>query len=84
MFLSFLYAVLITLAVVELALVAWTVNFLRRYAFRGGAEYPPDDAADHVHRRAREWRLAGLPSRARAASRQKELFEYPRGANWRR
>jgi hypothetical protein len=34
MFWSFLYSVLIVLFVAELALVAWTVNFLRKYAFR--------------------------------------------------
>jgi len=43
MFLSFLYSVLIALILVEFAIVGWTVNFLRKYAFRPN----PDLAHDH-------------------------------------
>jgi hypothetical protein len=42
MFWSFLYSVLIVLFLVELALVTWTVNFLRKYAFRPNPDLAHD------------------------------------------
>jgi hypothetical protein len=48
--LSSLSVVLIALALVELGLVAWTVNFLRRYAFRPNAA--PVQAHGLPHRTA--------------------------------
>lgn len=52
--LSLLYVVLISLILVEFAVVAWSVNFVRKYAFRsspdlahkrGAQERPPHDAS---------------------------------------
>ena len=63
---SFLYIVLIGLAVVELGLVAWTANFLRRYAFR------PNAVAAQAHdwpRHAAGMSLAGSGRRDEAKRR---------------
>ena len=63
---SFLSVVLIALALAELGLVAWTVNFLRRYAFRPNAA----PAQAHWSRPAGGMHLAGAYRAARPAANQ--------------
>jgi hypothetical protein len=83
MSLSFLYAVLIALIVVELAVVAWTVNFLRKYAFRPNPGSVDGHEAPEWRQRMPEWqrvafaRPAGNDSRQDAA----ERFARAREAN---
>ena len=91
MFLSLLYFVLIALIVVELALVAWTVNFLRKYAFRPNPEFADEPDASEWPESVPEWQRVAFARPARNAStsarrgddafRQAELFGRPREAN---
>ncbi len=74
--LSLLYAVLVGLALVELALVGWTVNFLRKYAFRRNPGLVDAHATHH-------WPVyAGDTTYRRdAANQEGDLFERYREAN---
>ena len=76
MFLSLLYIVLIGLLLVELAVVTWTVNFVRKYAFRPN----PDLAHGHA---AHEWspqlqvaRISQPPRTARVGARRESAAGY--------
>jgi hypothetical protein len=83
MFLSLLYAVLIGLALIELAIVVWSVNFLRKYAFRAGLSHDR-----HEWSRATSGMRFGWPRntwagvhRENAANQEGELFGSARQAN---
>jgi hypothetical protein len=74
--LSLLYIVLIGLFLVELAIVTWTVNFLRKYAFR------PNSALAHGHEAHEVPRTAWAGARQEsAATYEDELFEHARDVN---
>jgi hypothetical protein len=91
MFLSLLYIVLIALIVVELAIVAWTVNFVRKYAFRPNPEFVDEPEAPEWPESVPEWQRVAFARPARNAStsprredgtfRQAERFGRPREAN---
>lgn len=94
MFLSFLYSALIALVLVELAIVGWTVNFLRKYAFRPNPDLAHDHEAQAWARGASGLQLARIsrPSRAvwagdhdeSAANDEADLFARGRDASRRR
>jgi hypothetical protein len=92
MYLPLLYAILIGLALVELAIVVWSINFLRKYAFRAGPSLAHDR---HEWFRAtpgmRPEKVANPPRNAWAGIRREtaanqvdELFGRMREANRRR
>ncbi len=74
--LSLLYAVLIGLALVELALVGWTLNFLRKYAFRQN----PDAVDYHAAHHWRQVYAGDATCRPDAANQEGDLFERYREA----
>jgi len=74
--LSVLYGVLIGLGLLELALVGWTVNFLRRYAFRPNPGLVDYRAVHHWSRPL--YAPAAQPTNA--ANQGRDLFERRRGA----
>ena len=76
--LSVLYGVLIGLALVELALVGWTVNFLRKYAFRSNPGLVDYRAAHHWSQPL--YAAAARLRPERAANQEHDLFERHRGA----
>jgi len=86
--LSVLYIVLIALALIELGLVAWTINFLRKYAFRPNPD-PVRYARSHAWPRpVAGVQLGGLyraprhsPPDRRAANQEAEPSGRPGEAN---
>jgi hypothetical protein len=94
MFWSLLYSVLIVLFLVELALVTWTVNFLRKYAFRPNPDVAHDRETQAWSRGASGLQLARISRPPRnlwagnhgesAANDEDDLFARARAANRRR
>ncbi|MBV8169252.1 MAG: hypothetical protein JO021_20835 [Alphaproteobacteria bacterium] len=68
MFLPVLYAILIALIVVEIGIVAWTVNFLRKYAFRPNPKFADDPDAAEWPASVPEWKRIAFARPARRGS----------------
>jgi hypothetical protein len=91
MFLSLLYITLVGLILAELALVGWSVNFLRKYAFRPNPDLSHDDGPRAWSRPSPGLEFAAIstPSRSASTSTRQEtatihdddLFDGHRDAN---